>query len=134
MLTNRMPVSRMYSSQALPVVVDADFDEGLPEEEHDKDAAPPPEADSASLDSGISTVTASSPQEPKLLDQRADASDKAAAASSKLCSVCGDKADAKWLICTCGARSHIECLAKRFLQVSTCMHANIGHATTPSMG
>lgn len=43
--------------------------------------------------------------------------EKAKEAAAKLCCMCGEKADAKWLTCTCSARSHVECLAKRFLKV-----------------
>lgn len=110
----------MHGLQALPVVVDADFDEGLPEEEADQDMAAPPESDSANLDTSLTAdLASSSQQEATMSSQVGDAIDKAAAAAARLCSVCGQKADAKWLICSCGARSHIECLAKRFLQVRT---------------
>ena len=43
--------------------------------------------------------------------------EKAKEAAAKLCCMCGEKADAKWLTCSCSARSHVECLAKRFLKV-----------------
>lgn len=43
--------------------------------------------------------------------------EKAKEAAAKLCCMCGVKADAKWLSCSCSARSHVECLAKRFLKV-----------------
>lgn len=43
--------------------------------------------------------------------------EKAKEAAAKLCCLCGEKADAKWLSCSCSARSHVECLAKRFLKV-----------------
>lgn len=42
---------------------------------------------------------------------------KAEEAAAKACCLCGEKADAKWLTCSCSARSHVECLAKRFLKV-----------------
>lgn len=43
--------------------------------------------------------------------------EKAREAAAKLCCMCGEKAEAKWLSCSCSARSHVECLAKRFLKV-----------------
>ena len=46
--------------------------------------------------------------------------EKAKEAAAKLCCMCGEKAEAKWLTCSCSARSHVECLAKRFLKVCEC--------------
>ena len=113
--------------QALPVSVDADFDEGLPEEEAEQTAAPAPAEVTRSqlgcnVDAPEVQATASglgledAPQDDGL------SNDVQQSAASKLCSVCGEKADAKWLVCGCGARSHIECTAKRFLQVNIVLY------------
>lgn len=124
----------------LPVVVEDDFDEGPPEEHADQDdlassaqlnhdsAITHPEsfmthAHIAMTDTGPSTaldrVYAAPAEAAPLSDKEARKAEKAQAAAAKLCSVCGEKADAKWLTCSCSARTHIECLAKRFLQVHT---------------
>ena len=133
----------------LPVVVEDDFDEGPPaqHDEDDAAAAAPVAIDSnllpsASLDESAGThtvlqdaVIAASvmPGSDALSakEQRAAAKAEAAAAraaakavkeaeaAAKQCAVCGEMADSKWLFCTCSARSHIECLAKRFLRVHT---------------
>ena len=102
------------------MVVDADFDEGAPKEEAEQDASLSL-ADTAlsqldcDLDAGDATLTQTDAELARD-DMAAGPSSEAAAAGGKLCSVCGEKADAKWLICGCGARCHIECMAKRFLQ------------------
>ncbi len=124
----------------LPVVVEDDFDEGPPEEHADQDdlassaqlnpdsAITHPElftthAHIAMTDAGPSTALdeayAASAEAAPLSEKEARKAEKAQAAAAKLCSVCGEKADAKWLTCSCSARTHIECLAKRFLQVHT---------------
>ncbi|KAL0032103.1 hypothetical protein WJX77_005130 [Trebouxia sp. C0004] len=117
--------------EMLPVVVEDDFDEGSPEEHADQDdlassaqlnldsAITHPEsftthAHTAMTDAGPSTALG----EASLSEKEARKAEKAQAAAAKLCSVCGEKADAKWLACSCSARTHIECLAKRFLQES----------------
>lgn len=103
------------------MIVDADFDEGAPKEEAEQDTNPQL-ADSTlsqldcDLNAGDPTLTQTE-AELEGDDIAAGPSSGAAAAAGKLCSVCGEKADAKWLICGCGARTHIECMAKRFLQV-----------------
>ena len=38
------------------------------------------------------------------------------AASAALCALCGEKAAERWLVCPCGARTHVECLARHYLQ------------------
>ena len=37
-------------------------------------------------------------------------------ADDALCALCGEKAAERWLVCSCGARTHVECLAQHFLQ------------------
>ena len=127
----------LWLLQMLPVVVEDDFDEGPPEEHADQDdlassaqlnpdsAITHPEAFNhiAMTDAGPSTALdeayAASAEAAPLSEKEARKAEKAQAAAAKLCSVCGEKADAKWLTCSCSARTHIECLAKRFLQVHT---------------
>lgn len=130
----------------LPVVVDDDFDEGPPEEhaeQEDLDESVIPNTDlsmvqdmtdSAPSGSGQNvsaegtaalpeTVALSEKDRRKAEKQRQKAgkelakAEKAKEAAAKLCCMCGEKADAKWLMCSCSARSHVECLAKRFLKV-----------------
>ncbi len=123
----------------LPVIVDDDFDEGPPEEHADEAGlADSPlndldigiaDPDSAmtharstqtnaegttALDEGCSASAGAVP----LSEKEARKAEKAQAAAAKLCSVCGERADAKWLTCSCAVRTHVECLAKRFLQVN----------------
>ncbi len=38
------------------------------------------------------------------------------AAAAALCALCGAKAAERWLVCPCGARTHVECLARHYLQ------------------
>jgi len=38
------------------------------------------------------------------------------AAGAALCALCGAKAAERWLVCPCGARTHVECLARHYLQ------------------
>lgn len=132
--------------QLLPVVVEDDFDEGPPEEhaeQEDCDDSLIPSADLSMThdltDSALShsalrgqEASAREPGNSDLLSdkdrrkaekqlQQAEKeqrkADKAKEAAAKLCCVCGEKADAKWFLCTCSVRSHVECLAKRFLKV-----------------
>ena len=131
--------------QMLPVVVEDDFDEGPPEEHADQDEAastavlPLDNADPY-LESSLThdhmgltrvqvstagnEVQAASADAAPLSEKEARKAEKAQAAAAKLCCMCGEKADAKWLTCSCSARTHIECLAKHFLQVSMPCHAN----------
>ena len=131
----------------LPVVVEDDFDEGPPAEHDDDDtAAAAPAAiigdslPSASLENTAGTnpvlqdavvpasmITGSDALSAKELRAAAKAEAAAARAAAKAvkeaeaaakqCAVCREMADSKWLSCTCSARSHVECLAKRFLRV-----------------
>lgn len=132
--------------QLLPVVVDDDFDEGPPEEDAEQDdceaslllsddmSTTCDLADSALSHSELHDQEASATEEPgtellsekdrrKAEKQRQQAekeqrkAEKAKEAAAKLCCVCGEKADAKWFLCACSVRSHVECLAKRFLKV-----------------
>ena len=146
--------------QMLPVVVDDDFDEGLPEEQADQEEdlveSVLPSAQSSMThvmaDSAISasnlevhreealdtevllpsaeTVPLSEQDRRKAEKEQQKAekeqqkaekelakAEKAKEAAAKLCCMCGEKADSKWLTCACSARSHVECLAKRFLKV-----------------
>ena len=124
----------------LPVIVEDDFDEGPPEEHADQDDLASsaqlnpdlafthpeslmPRAHIAMTDAGPSTALdvayAASAEAAPLSGKEARKAEKDQAAAAKLCSVCGKKADAKWLTCSCSARTHIECLAKHFLQVHT---------------
>lgn len=124
--------------QMLPVVVEDDFDEGPPEEHADQDeaastAALPLDIADPYLESSLThnhmgpthvqvsttgnEVQAASADAAPLSEKEARKAEKAQAAAAKLCCVCNEKADAKWLTCSCSARTHIECLAKRFLQV-----------------
>lgn len=98
--------------------MDADFDEGNPAEEADQAATlPPADSTMSQHDSTLEPATAQpASSDPGGGVAAGDAVDPPCV-TGKLCSVCGAKADAKWLICGCGARSHIECMAKRFLQV-----------------
>lgn len=113
--------------QALPVSVDADFDEGLPKEETEQTAAPAPaEVAQSQLDCSVDApevqATATGLGLEDAPQDGGPSSDMQQSAASKLCSVCGEKADAKWLVCGCGARSHIDCTAKRYLQVNIVAH------------
>ena len=56
-------------------------------------------------------------KERQKAEKQRQKAEKAEEAAAKLCCLCGEKADAKWLTCPCSARSHVECLAKRFLKV-----------------
>ena len=56
-------------------------------------------------------------KEQQKAEKKLAKAEKAKEAAAKLCCMCGEKADAKWLTCTCSARSHVECLAKSFLKV-----------------
>ena len=58
---------------------------------------------------------------------------KADEAAAKACCLCGEKADAKWLTCSCSARSHVECLAKRFLKVQLAMQYAIHNYGQPNV-
>ena len=129
--------------QMLPVVVEDDFDEGPPEEHADQDDAAstavlPLDSAGPYLESALThdhmgpthaqvstagnEMQAVSAAAAPLSEKEARKAEKTQAAAAKLCCVCGEKADAKWLTCSCSARTHIECLAKRFLQV--CMLCN----------
>ena len=136
----------------LPVVVDDDFDEGLPEEQADQedlDESVLPSAQSSMTHvMADSAISASNPEvhreealdaevllpsaetvplseqdrrkaekEQQKAEKELAKAEKAKEAAAKLCCMCGEKADSKWLTCTCSARSHVECLAKRFLKV-----------------
>ena len=128
-------------------MVDDDFDEGPPEEHVEQedcdDSSVLPSADvSTTRDSADSALSRSELREQEVSAGQAGVSDllsekdrrkaekqqqqaekerrkadKATVAAAKLCCVCGEKADAKWFLCTCSVRSHVECLAKRFLKV-----------------
>ena len=124
----------------LPVVVEDDVDEELPAEHEDDNGLLDSASDaSAASDSDIDSlstaegsaflhpdISAADPgpnanvltaKELRAAAKTAKKAAQEAEAAAKSCAVCGQLADAKWLTCTCSARFHIECLAKRFLQV-----------------
>ncbi|KAL3161568.1 hypothetical protein ABBQ32_010433 [Trebouxia sp. C0010 RCD-2024] len=149
--------------ESLPIVVEDDFDEG-PLEEHaeqdDCDDSVLPSTDSIMThdlaDSALSHSELHEQNalvgEPGISDllsnkerrkaekqlQQAEKeqrkADKAKEAAAKLCCVCGEKADAKWFLCACSVRSHVECLAKRFLKESGEEQGLPVQGTCPSCG
>lgn len=83
--------------QDLPVVVDDDFDEGLPAEagsECEEEAPGPSTA-------GAAAAAAAEPEQDT---------------AEESCACCGEAAKARWIGCACGARCHLECLAEHYMQ------------------
>ena len=55
----------------------------------------------------------------------------AAAAAAASCALCGKAAARTWVQCTCGCRTHVECLARHFLVANTCQRGLPGRGACP---
>ena len=94
--------------QDLPVVVDDDYDEGPIRDDTDEAGA---NLDAATGDDGMPFPEGVTP-----LENPAAADAGVAAAKGLSCVVCEEKAQQRWLACTCGARAHVACLAQHYIQ------------------
>jgi hypothetical protein len=103
------------------VVVDEDFDEG-PILEEGTQAADAMQDTSTSASQHLPEGALPVGSGTALLPHQAAAGDgeppeQATVAAPSACAVCGGRAQDRWILCGCGARTHLHCLAEHFMQV-----------------
>lgn len=129
---------------ALPEAVEEDGEEPEPE---------PWGSDSESDEGGVGMEESGvAPSTSQQLTGQADEEDSAAAgadvpgacsknrpggsrrSASTTCALCGKAANRTWVQCGCGCRTHIECLARHFLQADPATASSTSSGAMPSRG